>query len=221
MSVEKTVNNAFDCLDFALDDLQDLQEDIINPLSLSSFGDFSELCIPDDSLDDIGWLLPAESETYSSSYETGSYVDFPVKTESESYSSSYETGSYVDSPTTPEQEIELKRGNKRGFVEDLHVNWSMKKKQRSKRSGGRVWSSNVSHLLPLKRCCTHCGIDNTPQWRQGPLGPKTLCNACGVRYKSGRLVPEYRPAASPTFDHRKHSNSHKKIVRMRMSTEDM
>ncbi|KAK1261117.1 GATA transcription factor 8 [Acorus gramineus] len=47
------------------------------------------------------------------------------------------------------------------------------------------------------------------------MGPKTLCNACGVRYKSGRLFPEYRPAASPTFVSSIHSNSHKKVVEMR------
>ncbi|GFZ20956.1 GATA transcription factor 9 [Actinidia rufa] len=55
----------------------------------------------------------------------------------------------------------------------------------------------------------------TPQWRTGPMGPKTLCNACGVRYKSGRLLPEYRPAKSPTFVSYKHSNSHKKVLEMR------
>jgi hypothetical protein len=47
------------------------------------------------------------------------------------------------------------------------------------------------------------------------MGPKTLCNACGVRYKSGRLFPEYRPAASPTFCPALHSNSHKKVLEMR------
>ncbi|XP_031503350.1 GATA transcription factor 8-like isoform X2 [Nymphaea colorata] len=65
------------------------------------------------------------------------------------------------------------------------------------------------------RKCLHCGIQKTPQWRMGPMGPKTLCNACGVRYKSGRLFPEYRPAASPTFVASKHSNSHKKVMEMR------
>ncbi|KAM3405439.1 hypothetical protein ACQJBY_008116 [Aegilops geniculata] len=65
------------------------------------------------------------------------------------------------------------------------------------------------------RRCLHCETDKTPQWRTGPLGPKTLCNACGVRYKSGRLVPEYRPAASPTFVPSKHSNSHRKVVELR------
>ncbi|KAI9185483.1 hypothetical protein LWI28_007755 [Acer negundo] len=65
------------------------------------------------------------------------------------------------------------------------------------------------------RRCTHCLSQRTPQWRAGPLGPKTLCNACGVRYKSGRLLPEYRPAKSPTFVSYLHSNSHKKVMEMR------
>ncbi|KAK9811238.1 hypothetical protein WJX72_000425 [[Myrmecia] bisecta] len=30
--------------------------------------------------------------------------------------------------------------------------------------------------------CTQCGTQQTPVWRAGPMGPKTLCNACGVRY---------------------------------------
>ncbi|KAL2516865.1 GATA transcription factor 12 [Abeliophyllum distichum] len=71
------------------------------------------------------------------------------------------------------------------------------------------------------RKCLHCAIDKTPQWRTGPMGPKTLCNACGVRYKSGRLVPEYRPAASPTFVLTKHSNSHRKVLVLRRQKELM
>ncbi|PWZ17688.1 GATA transcription factor 12 [Zea mays] len=69
------------------------------------------------------------------------------------------------------------------------------------------------------RRCLHCETDKTPQWRTGPLGPKTLCNACGVRYKSGRLVPEYRPAASPTFVVSKHSNSHRKVLELQRQKE--
>lgn len=65
------------------------------------------------------------------------------------------------------------------------------------------------------RRCSHCLVQKTPQWRTGPLGSKTLCNACGVRYKSGRLLPEYRPAGSPTFVNHIHSNSHRKVLEMR------
>ncbi|KAM7278031.1 hypothetical protein ACFE04_005165 [Oxalis oulophora] len=67
----------------------------------------------------------------------------------------------------------------------------------------------------VTRKCTHCETTKTPQWREGPMGPKTLCNACGVRYRSGRLLPEYRPASSPTFVPTFHSNSHRKVVEMR------
>lgn len=70
--------------------------------------------------------------------------------------------------------------------------------------------------ISKRRCCSHCQSEKTPQWRAGPLGPKSLCNACGVRYKSGRLLPEYRPAASPNFDRLKHSNFHKKIMKRKM-----
>lgn len=69
------------------------------------------------------------------------------------------------------------------------------------------------------RRCSHCLVHQTPQWRTGPLGAKTLCNACGVRYKSGRLLPEYRPAISPTFSSEKHSNNHRKVMEMRRKKE--
>jgi hypothetical protein len=26
--------------------------------------------------------------------------------------------------------------------------------------------------------CRGCGATETPEWRRGPLGPRTLCNAC-------------------------------------------
>ncbi|OBR09980.1 GATA zinc finger [Colletotrichum higginsianum IMI 349063] len=30
--------------------------------------------------------------------------------------------------------------------------------------------------------CTDCGTLDSPEWRKGPSGPKTLCNACGLRW---------------------------------------
>ncbi|XP_057548050.1 GATA transcription factor 5-like [Amaranthus tricolor] len=79
--------------------------------------------------------------------------------------------------------------------------------------------SAVGENPPVQRRCTHCQVTKTPQWRAGPNGPKTLCNACGVRFKSGRLFPEYRPACSPTFSSEMHSNSHRKVLEMRKKKE--
>ena len=38
--------------------------------------------------------------------------------------------------------------------------------------------------------CLGCGATETPEWRRGPMGPRTLCNACGLVF--AKLV-------SPTF----------------------
>ena len=38
------------------------------------------------------------------------------------------------------------------------------------------------------RVCTSCGTSSSPEWRQGPDGPKTLCNACGIRWKRKPLI---------------------------------
>uniref|UniRef100_A0A7C8YQL6 GATA-type domain-containing protein n=1 Tax=Opuntia streptacantha TaxID=393608 RepID=A0A7C8YQL6_OPUST len=37
----------------------------------------------------------------------------------------------------------------------------------------------------MKRC-TDCQTTTTPLWRGGPAGPKTLCNACGIKYHKKR-----------------------------------
>ncbi|CAF2157101.1 hypothetical protein HID58_024788 [Brassica napus] len=37
------------------------------------------------------------------------------------------------------------------------------------------------HNLP--RRCASCDTTSTPLWRNGPKGPKSLCNACGIRFK--------------------------------------
>ncbi|XP_020594640.1 GATA transcription factor 15-like [Phalaenopsis equestris] len=36
------------------------------------------------------------------------------------------------------------------------------------------------------KSCTDCGTTKTPLWRGGPSGPKSLCNACGIRYRKKR-----------------------------------
>ncbi|XVF31442.1 hypothetical protein REPUB_Repub16aG0146400 [Reevesia pubescens] len=37
-----------------------------------------------------------------------------------------------------------------------------------------------------KKFCSDCKTTKTPLWRGGPAGPKSLCNACGIRYRKKR-----------------------------------
>ncbi|XP_023512848.1 GATA transcription factor 5-like isoform X2 [Cucurbita pepo subsp. pepo] len=104
-------------------------------------------------------------------------------------------------------------------VDYLNVSGQPTKKQRKKSSAAAAVLQPVGPTGQIPRRCSHCLVQRTPQWRTGPNGAKTLCNACGVRYKSGRLFPEYRPALSPTFCSGIHSNSHRKVLEMRKTKE--
>lgn len=48
-------------------------------------------------------------------------------------------------------------------------------------------SSSSANAANANKQCAHCGIRGTPQWRRGPDGAGTLCNACGVKWKHGKL----------------------------------
>ncbi|TFK51995.1 hypothetical protein OE88DRAFT_1734998 [Heliocybe sulcata] len=36
--------------------------------------------------------------------------------------------------------------------------------------------------VPEGQMCLGCNATSTPEWRRGPMGPRTLCNACGLVY---------------------------------------
>ncbi|CAN6361969.1 unnamed protein product [Urochloa humidicola] len=120
--------------------------------------------------------------------------------------------------------LRLKPENRSTTIFEEHYDQETKKEQepgkrpdKKKKMIKKTYVSEELSSQQAERRCTLCMSSKTPQWRCGPLGPKTLCNACGVRYKSGRLLPEYRPANSPTFVSYLHSNSHKKVMQMRQS----
>jgi len=54
---------------------------------------------------------------------------------------------------------------------------------------------NTEHLY-----CRHCGTTETPEWRRGPDGRKSLCNACGLYFskmikRETMVVPQGRRVA--------------------------
>lgn len=197
------------------------------------------LCVPSDDLAELEWLSNFVEESFSSEdlQKLQLLSGLEAKPPSSSRSSLSSESHALRPKFTRAPPIPL-----RALPPDVPVPG----RPRSKRSRAAPcdWSSRLQVLSkppPRKRAetaegealldggsgsgssqrCLHCGSVKTPQWRTGPMGPKTLCNACGVRYKSGRLVPEYRPAASPTFISSRHSNSHRKVMELRRQKEQL
>ncbi|CAA6672798.1 unnamed protein product [Spirodela intermedia] len=57
--------------------------------------------------------------------------------------------------------------------------------------------NNDNHSLPNGsiRVCSECNTTKTPLWRSGPGGPKSLCNACGIRQRKARRAMAAAAAA--------------------------
>ncbi|CAK7352974.1 unnamed protein product [Dovyalis caffra] len=56
-------------------------------------------------------------------------------------------------------------------------------------------SSNSSSNSNI-RVCSDCNTTSTPLWRSGPRGPKSLCNACGIRQRKARRAMAAAAAAA-------------------------
>ncbi|XP_076957858.1 GATA transcription factor 15-like [Bidens hawaiensis] len=66
----------------------------------------------------------------------------------------------------------------------------------------RSSSSDGGNLIKI---CADCGTSKTPLWRGGPAGPKSLCNACGIRSRkrrgslSNKTNADKKPKKTATF----------------------
>ncbi|CAO3584285.1 unnamed protein product [Absidia cylindrospora] len=68
-------------------------------------------------------------------------------------------------------------------VKDHGVPATKKKTKRMSVSRGKESSNPAKN-----RRCFYCGVTETPMWRRGPDGGGTLCNACGVKWKNGKIL---------------------------------
>ncbi|XP_038883344.1 GATA transcription factor 18 [Benincasa hispida] len=159
--------------------------------------------------------------------QQGSYFSMPTYNnyyETEHYS--FESSSPVDctlslgTPSTRMTEYDEKRREEQhpasNFTWDLprtkHPH-SSKTTRRGANSGADKSNANADQMFA--RHCANCDTTTTPLWRNGPSGPKSLCNACGIRYKkeerkaasSGQPANAimYRNEASSWLQHHTHS----------------
>ncbi|CAO3673004.1 unnamed protein product [Rhizopus microsporus] len=67
--------------------------------------------------------------------------------------------------------------------------------------------ASIAKTSPIKKCL-YCGCKTTPMWRRGPQGAGTLCNACGVKWKHGKILSDKPPNGDtvPTTERRRKSS---------------
>lgn len=171
-----------------------------------------ELCVPSDDVAELEWL---------SNFVHDSFSDFPANNLAGTINYRPENASFHSRSRSKRTRAPTNNTSWTSNTSLPNATISGNMMMKLERQSPPTSSSSDTSEAGLVRRCTHCASEKTPQWRTGPLGPKTLCNACGVRYKSGRLVPEYRPAASPTFVLTQHSNSHRKVMELRRQKEMM
>ncbi|GAA5988507.1 hypothetical protein JCM10908_003594 [Rhodotorula pacifica] len=64
--------------------------------------------------------------------------------------------------------------------------------RRTSSETGSQASSNAN------RICQNCGRTDSPEWRSGPNGNKTLCNACGLRWAKSQKQGSQGSSGSPS-----------------------
>jgi hypothetical protein len=119
----------------------------------------------------------------------------PPRTPPSASSSPHHT---VNTQQQPSQEVLVPVvTNNFGFLETTFANVPVVKKTHRRRP------ANIDKSTLY---CHNCGAKNTPEWRRGPMGPATLCNACGLAYAK-RL--------------RQEEDSQNHVVQMQMSSVGM
>ncbi|KAI7852471.1 hypothetical protein BDC45DRAFT_188415 [Circinella umbellata] len=89
-------------------------------------------------------------------------------------------------PTSPQSAPTSLNSNNNGHSSKANNNTSSNSNSKSNNNSNTKSRSN-SNGGGVKKCL-YCGSKTTPMWRRGPQGAGTLCNACGVKWKHGKIL---------------------------------
>jgi hypothetical protein len=67
------------------------------------------------------------------------------------------------------------------------------RQQHHHRQDRRHWQRTFAQ--PTNMSCTSCQTEETPRWREGPAGPRTLCNFCGLIYAKRQQKHHAEPSS--------------------------
>lgn len=90
----------------------------------------------------------------------------------------------------------------------------------------KVRKRRVTHVASTAGECIWCHTKKTAQWRKGPGGPRTLCNACGlewaklIRIEARQLDSSNAVAEENLIANYKDSDKYKKSAKARPVDSD-
>ncbi|KAF0911049.1 hypothetical protein E2562_005436 [Oryza meyeriana var. granulata] len=191
----------------------------------SDLVDGKGLCCPNDPIDEVMSCLPVLDETFLKALVLDCWPPQPPAAGGDDMDSKSEEHVHEDVGALDSQRALDAGDNKAGSTPTVDdVPWfpisaaARKPRRRPSTVRKRVWSLASPQLAAADNnhdeMCGHCHTTETPQWRAGPDGPSTLCNACGIRYRMNQLLPEYRPSTSPGFGRDEYSNRHRKVLEL-------
>ncbi|KAJ8764443.1 hypothetical protein K2173_006183 [Erythroxylum novogranatense] len=69
------------------------------------------------------------------------------------------------------------------ILQTKHAPYTSQSQKTSRANNGAGINFLANNDPLLARRCANCDTTSTPLWRNGPRGPKSLCNACGIRFR--------------------------------------
>ncbi|KAL6064791.1 E3 ubiquitin-protein ligase UPL1 isoform X1 [Balamuthia mandrillaris] len=106
----------------------------------------------------------------------------PSATFSASASSASSSSTFTTSSSTVSRKRSKDASTRHPGVQKSLGKTSHNKQARKEAKEGGPWQ-HTQRLVLTVRTCDKCKTQNTPEWRKGPNGPGTLCNACGLQYR--------------------------------------
>jgi hypothetical protein len=57
--------------------------------------------------------------------------------------------------------------------------------------------NNLAQIFTSQHVCTNCDSKTSTNWRRGPMGPKTLCDECGLKWSMGKMNLDENGSGGP------------------------
>ena len=130
-------------------------------------------------------VQPVAASTAGKKTSTARLRDMTKQTKSRSDNS--EATSHKQSPLSDDEVEHPQKYRRRHKHEEVEEQNTKRQEIQQPQMGKPIIDDSLPKPCASKTCA-FCRTQKTPLWRNGPFGSKTLCNACGVKFKLGKLA---------------------------------